>query len=387
MSGGFRFGFDLGSNDNTENDAQIIEASLPCTKSVTLKECERISENENHSRELRCIDINKCWQNWNLSHASIPCESIPLECNTCKAPFNKKQATIEPLKRISSTSSSSSSTQEMDLTHTDLISGQYEGGLKVWECSLDLCHYLSEQISTIEYNHHQNTIENETSSFYLETYKKALSPSGYTLELGCGHGLPGCLMAREGDDNKILFSDYNHFVLEQVTFPNVILNINHANKQTSITNRIAMMGGDWIDLSNQIYKQTALDTSQKDHSLDEQTMVSIELPPNGRFDLILAAETTYTEAAARDTAILLGKHLNINTGIGLISMKRYYFGVGGGVDAFRKAAESMVIDISNTTNIDGIAYTSGRLEVQTLKVYDNGVSNIRELIQVRCVST
>ena len=31
------------------------------------------------------------------------------------------------------------------LITTDLQAGVYEGGLKIWECSVDLCNYLEEQ--------------------------------------------------------------------------------------------------------------------------------------------------------------------------------------------------------------------------------------------------
>ena len=51
---------------------------------------------------------------------------------------------------------------------TDLVPGQYEGGLKIWECSEDLVSYLS--LSTAE----------------VLRGKKVL-------ELGCGAGLPGLL--------------------------------------------------------------------------------------------------------------------------------------------------------------------------------------------------
>ena len=48
--------------------------------------------------------------------------------------------------------------------NTDLVPGVYEGGLKVWECSIDLCRYFVQNNIVIK---------------------------GHILELGCGHGLPG----------------------------------------------------------------------------------------------------------------------------------------------------------------------------------------------------
>ena len=65
------------------------------------------------------------------------------------------------------------------------------------------------------------------------------------------------------------------------------------------------------------------------------------MPQDGKFDLILASETTYTPKAAQDTAYWLCNHLKPNTGVGLIATKRYYFGVGlgGGSDAFQNACK------------------------------------------------
>nr|AIW62598.1 conserved hypothetical protein [Scytodes thoracica] len=78
----------------------------------------------------------------------------------------------------------------------DLVPGVYEGGFKVWECSLDLIKYL----------HEANCLVNQ-----LEV-----------IELGCGSGLPGLLAYHRGCD--VTFQDFNKEVLEYLTIPNVILN-------------------------------------------------------------------------------------------------------------------------------------------------------------------
>lgn len=102
------------------------------------------------------------------------------------------------------------------------------------------------------------------------------------------------------------------------------------------------------------------------------------LPSDGRFDVILAAETAYTAESAWETALLLARHLKIESGIGLIACKRYYFGVGGGSDAFREAATSQRINVEDEGEYG--------LSVETIQIYDNGVGNIRELLQVKCNS-
>ncbi|KAL6293515.1 hypothetical protein ACE6H2_001657 [Prunus campanulata] len=68
------------------------------------------------------------------------------------------------------------STQEVfTLSNSDLVPGKYEGGLKLWEGSLDLVKALSSEV------------QNGHLSF---TGKRVL-------ELGCGHGLPGIFACLE----------------------------------------------------------------------------------------------------------------------------------------------------------------------------------------------
>merc|ERR1712226_1459499 len=104
-----------------------------------------------------------------------------------------------------------------------------------------------------------------------------------------------------------------------------------------------------------------------------------------------AAETCYTTQAAKDTCRLI-KHLlsssswstddtnnndeNKRTAMALVATKRYYFGVGGGSQAFLDAIQ----EINENKNDDDDSSTI--LHVQTVKVVDNGRQNIREIFRV-----
>lgn len=79
-------------------------------------------------------------------------------------------------------------TGRIDATH-DLIPGQYEGGLKIWECSIDLAVYFV--------NH-------------PELHGCSV------LELGCGHGIPG-LAALLSGCRPVIFSDFNDTVCPTTT--------------------------------------------------------------------------------------------------------------------------------------------------------------------------
>ncbi|XP_023240637.1 histidine protein methyltransferase 1 homolog isoform X2 [Centruroides sculpturatus] len=64
--------------------------------------------------------------------------------------------------------------------HSDLIPGIYEGGLKIWECTLDLINYLQEN----------------------DIVKKGMN----ILDLGCGAGLAGIFAYLKGAN--VDFQDY-----------------------------------------------------------------------------------------------------------------------------------------------------------------------------------
>ncbi|KIY45988.1 hypothetical protein FISHEDRAFT_66750 [Fistulina hepatica ATCC 64428] len=88
---------------------------------------------------------------------------------------------------------------------SDLVPGLYEGGLKTWECSLDLVHYL---------------------------HGLGVHPVGRRIfEIGCGTGVPSlyllsrifCAEPLPESSTVIHLQDYNRAVLELVTFPNILL--------------------------------------------------------------------------------------------------------------------------------------------------------------------
>jgi hypothetical protein len=244
--------------------------------------------------------------------------------------------------------------------HADLIPGIYEGGAKVWECSIDLLQYMV-------------------------TRKHELLQKEHVLELGCGHALPSCWWLRErmslksessvkNEDEfafKVCFSDFNDFVVDNIVLSNISVNTRRHNP-VEVAKHVLLGAGDWMDMSQQLLQE------QMQHNNESP---SGQMPFTGRFDLILAAETTYTEKAAQDTAEIMRRHLKINSGIGLVASKRYYFGVGGGTHAFCKysmGATAMKPPSIGTPDIE--------LVVTTLQVYDSGAGNIRELLKVQCIS-
>ena len=227
---------------------------------------------------------------------------------------------------------------------SDLIPGEYEGGDVVWECSLDLCRYL---------------------------YRQNIKLRGHVLELGCGHGLPGCWVlsqARKEADQytSVCFTDYNEFVLD-ATVANIVLNISPPDLRGApselarwLAEHAPLGAGDWNEFSRLL---------QNASSGGSNMMLPLGVPSDGLFDCILAAETTYSATAAASTARFVANHLK-RSGVAYIATKRYYFGVGGGSDAFREG-------------LLRYATREGEFQISAVEVYDNGRGNIRELLCVR----
>ncbi|XP_046350025.1 histidine protein methyltransferase 1 homolog [Haliotis rufescens] len=160
---------------------------------------------------------------------------------------------------------------------SDLVPGVYEGGLKIWECGVDLAEFLI--------NHNIDC--------------KGLR----VLELGCGAGLPG-LTAMHKEAAEVHFQDYNPEVVENITIPNVALNqCSHC--------KCRFFSGDWSSLPSTICTE------------DEAK----------RYDMILTAETIYN---TRNYSKLhqAFQHLLKQSGTIYLAAKSTYFGVGGGTRLF-----------------------------------------------------
>ncbi|KFQ75261.1 Histidine protein methyltransferase 1, partial [Phoenicopterus ruber ruber] len=198
-------------------------------------------------------------------------------------------------------------------SHSDLIPGVYEGGLKIWECTFDLIDFFSE--AEIEFT-------NKT-----------------VLDLGCGAGLLG-IVALRGKAEKVHFQDYNSTVIEEITVPNVVANCIREGKRAGggddgktsqppskrprkagglpgVLTKCRFFSGEWSEVS-----QLLLSSNK----------------PFSKYDVILTSETIYNPdyySALHDTlAQLLDKN-----GCVYLASKAHYFGVGGGIHLFEKFTE------------------------------------------------
>ncbi|CAH4027278.1 unnamed protein product [Pieris brassicae] len=194
--------------------------------------------------------------------------------------------------------------------HSDLITGKYEGGLKIWECTYDLIEFL------------------ENNDINLE--------SKQTLDLGCGTGILGIYSYLK--NATVTFQDYNKEVLENITIPNVLLNIEDENSRESEIQKCNFFCGDWKAFNDFL-------------SNDE------------KYDVILTSETIYN-LNNYDKLINLFEQRLSNNGVIYVAAKTYYFGVGGGTRQFEK-----VIENSATLTSEIVWKTTCGIQREIIKIY------------------
>lgn len=230
------------------------------------------------------------------------------------------------------------STQDVfALSNSDLVPGKYEGGLKLWEGSLDLV----------------KTLRSEAEDGQLSLAGKRV------LELGCGHGLPG-IVACLGGATVVHFQDFNIEVLQCLTIPNVSSNLPKISESSAtdtevgnINAEIRFFAGDWSEV-HEILPYV--------HADEKEPNSCPGLNQCAGYDVILMAETVYSISTLPNLYQLIKKCLSRPNGVVYMAAKKHYFGVGGGSRRFISVVEK-----------DGAMAASLVAEVA------DGSSNVREV--------
>ncbi|XP_007935898.1 histidine protein methyltransferase 1 homolog [Orycteropus afer afer] len=210
-------------------------------------------------------------------------------------------------------------------SHSDLITGVYEGGLKIWECTFDLLAYLT----------------NAKVNFFGKK----------VLDLGCGSGLLG-IIAFQGAAKEIHFQDYNSLVIDEVTLPNVVAN--SSVEEENDINEPAVKKCRKSKLAQELSKCRFFSGEWSEFC---ELVLSSEKPFE-KYDLILTSETIYNPdyySSLHQTFLrLLDKNGQV-----LLASKAHYFGVGGGVHLFQKFVEERNV-----------------FETRTLEIIDEGLKRV-----------
>ncbi|KAI0302790.1 hypothetical protein B0F90DRAFT_1627125, partial [Multifurca ochricompacta] len=241
----------------------------------------------------------------------------------------------------------------------DLVPGVYEGGLKTWECSLDLAAYLDRDV-----------LGSRRGVRGLRV-----------LELGCGTAVPTLLLldrlfaflassevtadpSDRGEASptspvsvtEIHLQDYNHSVLELVTLPNVLLTW-FPSATRGQERGCGRPGG--LTVTEELL--SAFTTSLEAHnirlrffsgswtSLSKLFAHQLQGAEQARplYDVILASETIYrAESLEAFLGVVQGgvgrkvmRETTFPIPLCLVAAKVLYFGVGGGVQGFVRAVE------------------------------------------------
>ena len=178
----------------------------------------------------------------------------------------------------------------------DIVRGLYEGGAKVWECTLDVERWIA------------------TSAEALAS----VSGASIAVDLGCGAGLLGCAVQRGNPHARVVFQDRNTAVIKEVTWPTIQLNGGLASLRSAV-----LLAADWERMSADV----------RAGSPDVGWL-------RGAVDLVVSSETLYAVDAYVPLLNLLDALLAPG-GVALFGSKAFYFGVGGSVAAFVDAARGV----------------------------------------------
>ncbi|XP_062193830.1 uncharacterized protein LOC133897205 [Phragmites australis] len=225
-----------------------------------------------------------------------------------------------------------STSDVFEVKNSDLVPGKYEGGLKLWEGSLDLVKTLNSDIKN----------------------DRLLLESKHVLELGCGHGLPGIFAGLKGA-GLIHFQDFNAEVLKCLTIPNVKVNLfKESSEGTCTSSSVGFFAGDWSEMDKLLLCGAA--------EQDKTTSGKIEDKTYHGYDIILMAETVYALSSLPNLYRLIKKCLHYPGGVIYMAGKKHYFGVGGGTRQFLRLVEE-----------------DGAMQPELLNDVTDGSSNVREV--------
>ncbi|KAF7837042.1 histidine protein methyltransferase 1-like protein isoform X5 [Senna tora] len=214
------------------------------------------------------------------------------------------------------------------LSNSDLVPGKYEGGLKLWEGSLDLIRALNSDIR----------------SGHISFVGKRV------LEVGCGHGLPGIFALLKGAA-IVHFQDFNAEVLRCVTIPNLNANLSKeshpsSDKITCEKANARFFAGDWSEVDKLL-------PHVSNNSEEKQSYIWVYL---------CACIFLMIYIGFAHLFVFHKQCLHHPDGVVYMAAKKYYFGVGGGSRRFLSAVEK-----------DGVMTSSLVAEIA------DGSSNVREV--------
>lgn len=220
----------------------------------------------------------------------------------------------------------------------DVEPGSYEGGFKTWECTKDVIQCLA-------------------------CHPELISHDSLVVDLGCGTGLAGCAALLMGA--RVVFQDLNADVLSDTTTAHIAINTPSAS-----TENVALVAGPWRALPGFLPRAG-----------EAGELPSWATPPA---HLVVSCETLYrVEYLTQFTDALLACMGLGSTAI--LGTKRYYFGVGGGTDAWILHLQERFGGGAGPGTLlctDELPHMQARMCVQSMQTVEDGGSNVRDVLKV-----
>jgi hypothetical protein len=236
-------------------------------------------------------------------------------------------------------------------TH-DLVPNRYEGGLKVWELSIDLAKFIY-NVTLLDIDLFKANIKKFPDNLaQIESIKNTIQSFGdistrnlefRILELGCGHALPSLSLIKSIQEylNKqtpkgcrfqlkiiIYLQDFNQQIIENITFENVQRFLANFSISPNISLEFKFVYGDW------------------------SVMFKKSLLPDNYFNVILTSETIYNRNNYKHLLNLFKLCLLTETNsLVLLSAKSYYFGCGGNLLEFLNVARLDPYNFESSKNL------------------------------------
>ncbi|XP_056424868.1 histidine protein methyltransferase 1 homolog [Hyla sarda] len=336
----FQFNFNIEERESSPGECEISLSKH--TPTIPDKDVQPEDFNDlNRSSQKECVDNNECESNANsiASNKTLFCKpaaehQIPedvcsvLENKIVESSLGLQFVNVSVVEKTLSDSDvyGEDIVNKSITSNSDLISGVYEGGMKIWECTFDLIRYLEDKAVNFE--------------------DKAV------LDLGCGAGLLGIFSLKQ-NSKVVHFQDYNSTVVEEITIPNALVNCD----SNDLTNNINEPSGKRIKKSD---AKPGLLTKCRFFSGEwsQFTQLMKNQEPPMKYNVILTSETIYNPTYYNALHEVF-RNLLADDGIVYLASKSHYFGVGGGVHLFETfIKENKVFDI------------------HTLKVHNDGLQRM-----------
>lgn len=280
----------------------------------------------------------------------------------------------------------------------DVVAGVYEGGFRLWECAVDMIHYLELVLAAAKKTtEKQDDDEKQGDQAKAEATKEGGSGKGgeggegsgcntvllkpieplslagkRVAELGCGQALPGIFCAQKGAA-LVAFQDLNEEVLRECTVPNLLTNLND-------TKTLRLFAGDWRDEKltelmlregdneregeeEEASRERSERREKEERESEREEGEEKERRGKTYYDILLTCDTIYSISTLPALIHVIAALLAPN-GVAFVAAKRFYFGVGGSTAEFLKQLKA--------SDLIG----------ESVMLFEDGKSNVREVLRV-----